>query len=276
MCDAHVINTVKERMLSRREFFKTTAAAAAGVAAATAAPISLPVAAAGGGGWSVSDLTHTTSEDFPTFGGVPTFAKKQLYNYAENKFNMFDITVNEHTGTHIDAPLHFSADGWSVDAIPVSKLIAPLCIVDIRAKAAANADAQLTPDDLRAWVAQHGEIPDGACVAMNSGWDAHVNSAKYRGADADGKLHFPGFHVESAAYLLEETTAVGIAVDTLSQDYGPSPDFAFHYAWLPHNRWGLECVANLSALPATGATIIAGAPKFAGGSGGPTRIFALA
>ena len=69
---------------------------------------------------------------------------------------------------------------------------------------------------------------------------------------------------------------VGIAVDTLSLDHGPSADFATHYAWLPTNRWGLECVAGLSALPATGATIVVGAPKFHGGTGGPTRVFALA
>ena len=68
---------------------------------------------------------------------------------------------------------------------------------------------------------------------------------------------------------------VGIAVDTLSLDFGKSPDFAVHYAWLPQGRWGLECVAGLDALPAAGATMIVGAPKHRGGSGGPTRVFAL-
>jgi kynurenine formamidase len=46
--------------------------------------------------------------------------------------------------------------------------------------------------------------------------------------------------------LLETTTASGIAVDTLSLDFGPSPDFATHNAWLPSGRWGLEAVANLA------------------------------
>ena len=86
-------------------------------------------------------------------------------------------------------------------------------------------------------------------MAMNSGWDAFVNDAKFRNADDDGVMHFPGFHVEAAQMLLEETGAIGIAVDTLSLDHGPSPDFATHYEWLPTNRWGLECIANLDALP---------------------------
>ena len=74
--------------------------------------------------------------------------------------------------------------------------------------------------------------------------------------------------------LLEESSAVAMAVDTLSLDHGPSQDFATHYAWLPAGRYGIENLANLDALPENGATIIVGAPKTKGGTGGPARIFA--
>ncbi len=157
----------------------------------------------------------------------------------------------------------------------MEKLVVPLCIVDIREKATADADAQVTPDDLKAWVAANGEIPENACVAMLSGWGAHMGTEKFRNADGGGKLHFPGFHAEAAKYLIEESKAAGIAVDTLSLDHGPSPDFATHYAWLPAGRWGLEAAANLDKLPAKGATLILGAPKHRGGTGGPARVFAL-
>ena len=72
------------------------------------------------------------------------------------------------------------------------------------------------------------------------------------------------------------TGARSIGVDTLSLDFGQSPDFATHYAWLPSGRFGIECLANLDALPASGATIVIGAPKHRGGTGGPARIMALA
>jgi kynurenine formamidase len=224
----------------------------------------------------VFDMTHTLGPDFPTYFGEPQFAADQLFNFADNGFNLFNLTINEHTGTHVDAPLHFSADGASVDAIPVSDLVIPLCIVDIRAKAAGDVDAQVTPDDLKAWIAANGPIAERACVAMNSGWAAKVATDAFRGADAEGKLHFPGFHIEATQMLLEETSAVAMAVDTLSLDHGPSPDFATHYAWLPAGRYGIECIAGLDGLPAAGATLIVGAPKHAGGSGGPARIFAMA
>ena len=90
--------------------------------------------------------------------------------------------MNEHTGTHLDAPLHCSADGRSVAEIPVRQLVRPLCIIDIRAKAGEDPDARVTPDDLRAWIGTHGPIPAGACVAMNPGWAAKVDTLAFRGA----------------------------------------------------------------------------------------------
>jgi kynurenine formamidase len=113
---------------------------------------------------------------------------------------------------------------------------------------------------------------------MNSGWAAKASGPEFRGADParPGTLHFPGFHVEAAQMLLEETGAAAIGVDTLSLDHGPSQDFAVHYAWLPAGRYGIECMANLDRLPASGATLVVGAPKVRGGTGGPARIFAMA
>ena len=274
MCDICVMNAVKTKMLSRRNFFKSAAGGALAAAAGTG--LAGPAQAAGMTmGMKPADMTHTYDENFPTYFGVPGISKEQKFNFADNGFNLFELTINEHTGTHIDAPLHFSADGNSVDEIPVEHLVAPLCVIDIKARAAQDPDAQVTPDDIKAWIAANGDIPAGACVAMNSGWDKHVNSDKFRGADAEGKMHFPGFHIEATKMLMEETGAASMAVDTLSLDFGLSADFATHYAWLPSGRFGIENIANLDAVPAAGATLVIGAPKHRGGSGGPARIIAL-
>lgn len=272
MCDACVIESVKNRMLSRRSFFRAAAAGAATVAAASSGALSPALAQAP---TKATDLTHELYEEFPTFFGQQQFWREQKFNYKEHKFNLFELRVNEHTGTHLDAPLHFSEDGKSVAEIPVSDLVVPLAVIDIRAKADANPDAQLTPDDIKAWISANGDLPKKACVALLSGWGKHLGTDKFRNADAEGKMHFPGFHVEAVQYLAENSSAVGIAVDTLSLDYGISPDFATHYAWLASGHWGLEAAANLDQLPAKGATLIVGAPKVRGGTGGPSRVIAL-
>lgn len=271
MCHHCVIESVKSNMLSRRSFF--TAAAGAAVVAATATPTPLFAQQAAPG--KAEDLTYELYDKFPTYFGDQQLFIEQKFNFKDHTFNLNEWRINEHTGTHVDAPLHFSADGKSVAELPVEDLIAPLVVIDIRAKAADDADAQVTPDDIKAWTSANGELPEGAVVAMLSGWGAHVASDKFRNVGADGKtMHFPGFHVEAAKQLLETSTKA-IAVDTLSLDFGPSPDFIVHNTWLPSGRYGIEGVANLEKLPAKGATIVVGAPKVRGGTGGPARVFAL-
>lgn len=275
MCDRCIIENVKEKMLSRRNFFRGAAAVAATTAASAAmaqAPAPAPAVTAATA--KIHDMTHELHPDFPTYFGAQQFFMEQKFKYSEHKFNLFELRVNEHTGTHIDAPLHFSADGKSVAEIPIESLIVPLVNIDIREKAAKNPDAQLSPDDIKAWMSKNGPLPKNCCVAMNSGWDAHVNNARFRNADDKKVMHFPGFHIEAAKMLIKDGNAVGIASDTLSLDFGPSPDFAVHYNWLASGHWGLECITNLSALPARGATLIVGALKVRGGTGGPCRVFA--
>lgn len=276
MCDLCVINSVKQRMLSRRDLFKAAAVGSGAAAtAALAGAVTGAMPAMAQAPTKISDMTHELYPAFPTFGGGEQFQMSKVFDFAKDGYNLFELRVNEHTGTHLDAPLHFSADGQSVAEIPIENLVAPLCIVDIKARAAENADTQVTPDDLKAWISAHGDIPAGACVAMNSGWANHVATDRFRNADADGVMHFPGFHVEATRMLMEEADVVGIAVDSLSLDHGISQDFAVHYSWLPTGRWGLECIANLDHLPAVGATLIVGAPKNRGGTGGPSRVMAM-
>ncbi len=219
------------------------------------------------------DLTHALDPRFPSFD-EDSFALESIASLDTDGYNMGRWHLIEHSGTHIDAPLHFANGGLAVDQIPLERLILPLAVVDIRASAEADPDAELTPEELLRFEAEHGAIPEGACVAMLSGWDRYVTSAKFRNDDDLGIMHFPGFHAEAAALLIERN-AFGIAVDTLSLDHGPSSAFATHALWLPSGRWGIEALANLALLPPTGATLVVGCPRIAGATGAPCRAFAL-
>lgn len=272
MCDACVMQNVARR-LGRRGLMAAVAAAGAtlGLSAHPAAAQVLRSTAVS----RAIDLTHTLRPDFPTFGGTPAIEIERVLSFARDGYNINKLTYTEHVGTHFDAPMHFSADGATVDMIPVNALVCPLYVLDVTAKAAADPDYQATPQDLAALEAAHGRLPGGSCLALRSGWDAHVATPRFRNADAAGAMRFPGFRPDLVPLLLERGVA-GVAVDTLSLDHGGSRDFAFHTTWLGAGRWGVECVANLAAVPVAGATLVAGAPKIAGGTGGPGRVIALA
>ena len=93
--------------------------------------------------------------------------------------------------------------------------------------------------------------------------------------DNAGVRHFPGFGVDAAQFLFNERSVVALATDTASLDHGPTDEFPTHVLWLGGNRYGLESVAALDAVPPHGATIVVGAPKIAGATGGHTRVIAL-
>lgn len=59
----------------------------------------------------------------------PTFTK--LYQHPLHPIQETELTINLHTGTHVDAPLHIIPDGTTVDAYPLSKFYGPAIVVDV-------------------------------------------------------------------------------------------------------------------------------------------------
>jgi kynurenine formamidase len=228
---------------------------------------------------TVVDLTHTLSPAFPyipvkdaTFplriSPIATIAERGVYA------NKWELT--EHNGTHIDAPSHFWEGGLHLSDVPLSSLIVPAVVIDIRARAASDVDATVEVADLVAWEARHGRIPEGAGVLMSSGWDSRAGTAeRFVNADPQGILHFPGFSREAIRHLLEQRRIAGVGVDTLSIDPGTDARFQGHRLLARANLWALECLAGLDRLPPVGAVLIIGASKVAGASGGPARVLAF-
>jgi kynurenine formamidase len=272
--------------LNRRGFFQ--GAVAAGFAATAIAPAeaetraATKTAAAAGSNQArhhfkeVVDLTHTMSPEFPTFFGVPGVELQQQYDFKKDGFNLNWWKIIEHAGTHLDAPIHFSEHGATADTIGAGELVVPLAVVDVRKNAEGDADYRMSIEDVVAWEKRFGKLPARCCVAMLSGWASRVgDAARFTGKDAAGSFHFPGIAPELAEWLLKERNVLGLAVDTLSLDNGPSKDFKTHHIWLPAGRWGLENVANLEKLPPSKAFLVVGLPRVKGSTGGPVRLIAL-
>jgi kynurenine formamidase len=259
------------RALDRRGFFTGAAGAFAATAIAPATASAAPRRFT-----RVIDLTHTMSAEFPSYFGVPGIEMQRQTEFKKDGYNSYWWRIFEHAGTHLDAPLHFTESGTSADALPADALVVPLAVIDVAFKAEQNADYLLAREDIANWEKRHGRLPDRCCLAMHSGWARHAaNSGKFTGRDVSGVYHFPGVSPQAAEWLIKERSVVGLAVDTLSLDNGPSKDFKTHYLWLPSGRWGLENVANLDKVPAANATLVIGAPKVKDATGGLSRVMAL-
>ena len=222
----------------------------------------------------IIDLTHAMHDGMPFWpGGVP-FRMTRLVDYDKG-YQLHKFEMGENTGTHVDAPSHFIKGNRTIDRIPLSDLVLPAVVIDVKARASKNPDYQLSAADIRAWEAKHGPVPARSLVILNTGWHRRfADPAQYINMDDAKVMHFPGFGKDSAEWLLKRNvTAIGI--DTLSLDHGASKDFATHIIMLKANKYQIENLANLDALPAKGATVVIGVLPVKDGSQAQARIFAL-
>ena len=178
-------------------------------------------------------------------------------------------------GTHTDAPVHFFKGGRTITDLTPAELVAPAVVVDVAAKCAADADYALSVEDLAAWEAAHGRIPDGSLVCMRTGWAAKFGDpAAYCNADAAKTLHFPGFGEAAAKFLLSERSVAGIGIDTLSLDCGNSTSFPVHVAVLGASKYQVENMV-LDAVPPAGAVFVTLPFKVKGVQEASARVFCL-
>lgn len=271
MCAPKVMEYVNKKF-SRRDLFKL---GTTGLAATSLTTLSRTQAQDNMLSYSkLIDLTHTLHADFPMFPGAPAPKFNTLVTVKDNGYYGLVWELWEHSGTHMDAPAHFVDGGLTADILPLEMLIAPIAVIDIQNKAANDPDTMVTIDDITAWEAAHGPLPDGVMVMMNSGWDQRVNQPESFINATDGTMHFPAFSPEAAEFLVNERNITGIAVDTLSLDAGKATSFDVHVTILGAGKFGLENVANLGQLPASGAHLIVGNLKIKHASGGPVRLLA--
>ena len=218
-----------------------------------------PASSSATGFHSVVDLTHTIdAQSLVLEPAGPSVSWRQQF------------------GTRIDAPARFGRGLWTVDQIPAARLLAPLVVLDVSADTRNHPDYQISVEDIARWEQAHSQIPAGSVVIARTGWDSRWNSAKdYRNADPEGTMHFPGYSEEAAKFLVEGRNALGLGIDTLSIDHGPSKDFPVRQYTLAHSVYQLENVANLERAPAWGGMVVVAPAKLERGSGGPVRILAL-
>ncbi|MEV4351265.1 cyclase family protein [Actinoplanes sp. NPDC049596] len=243
--------------------------------AAVVASVAVAAPAEASGRRGLLDLTYPLTTAFPAFSPGEEAARRTVAAIADDGYYMQEWTTVEHIGTHVDAPVHFTAGGRVATELRPDELIRPAVVIDIARRAARNADTVVTVEDIKAYERRYGRIPDGAAVFMHSGWGAKVGDAgAYRGTDANGTLHFPGFGLEATEWLLRHRRIGSLGVDTLSIDPGVSEGFETHLALTGADRYGVENLANLDRLPRRGATVFVGLIPYEAGSGGQARVLA--
>ena len=233
----------------------------------------------------IIDLSHAYSEETVYWVTAKEFELDTVFAGDTDKgfyYSANNFSTAEHGGTHLDAPIHFSKTGQTVEEIPLEKLVGSAIKIDVSENAKDRPDYLITIEDLTNWESQSGHnIPEGSIVLLHTGFSKYYpNKEKYlgtteRGDHAIALLHFPGLSPEAAQWLVDNRSIHAIGIDTPSIDYGQSQLFKSHVILLSENIPVFENLTNLDILLKDGFDIIALPMKIEGGTGAPLRIIAL-
>ncbi|MFH8492039.1 cyclase family protein [Streptomyces longisporoflavus] len=201
------------------------------------------------------------------------------------------MTIDEHTGTHFDAPSHFVPPSDSglpgaspsgdvtAEKVPVSQLMGPACVIDVTSLTDSSDDPGVSPvitaEHIIAWEERHGPLTPSDVVLLRTGWDRHYQ----RGAAGAPYLHdvivtqrepgWPAPDTAATELLLERgVRCVGIDAPSMGLAHDGVP---VHVLGLSSGAVYIECLTGLDLLPARGAWFCFLPLKVEGGTGAPGR-----
>jgi kynurenine formamidase len=225
----------------------------------------------------VVDLSHVVSPKIPLWPGDPHVVFTVVATMAKDGYYLREFAIGEHSATHMNAPNSFvSSNTQAITSYSPQQRVVPAVVIDVRKKCAADADYQLTKQDVADWESTNGQIAPGSFVIMLTGWEDKWNDPKaFINQDAKGNLHFPGFAKATTMWLVSDRQIAGVGIDTHGVDPGLDTSYATNTEMAETHRIAIECMANLDQLPPQGATLILAPLQLQNGSGSPMDIIAL-
>jgi arylformamidase len=177
---------------------------------------------------------------------------KNVSNFVTGKVYETQLTLDAHTGTHIDAPLHMIENGATMDSIDLESLVGPARVLDLT-----HVQDGISQADLEPFAIQAGE------------WLLF----KTRNS-ASEEFDFEFIYLkEDAAHYLHTLKIKGVGTDGLGIERA-QPNYATHRTLLSA---GIHVVEGLrfKDVPAGNYFMVIAPLKLAGIEAAPARAFLL-
>jgi arylformamidase len=167
-------------------------------------------------------------------------------------WNLSQISMSAHTGTHIDAPLHVVADGLAIDQMPLDAMIGPSRVIEITSRHAVE------PDELRGQEIGAGDRILFKTINSQRGWTNSRFLEDYVGVSP------------AAAEFLAARGVQTVGIDYLSIGrYGQEGETT-HRTLLRAGIWVIEGL-DLAAVAAGAYDLVCLPLKLVGAEGAPAR-----
>lgn len=207
----------------------------------------------------IVDLSLEIYDKAPTFWPDPKTSVVEHLKIANLKYNITQLVMSTHVGTHLDAPFHFFDDGKTVDQLDLGKGFGPAWVLDFSDK---GSKATITVEDLKRY---QDKITAGARLILRTGWDRVFPNEAYF-------TDCPGVAPDACRYLADAGIAC-LAMD-MPTVYGPEY-VEVHHVLLRAEILVVEGLAHLDALTRPRVLFMALPLRIKGRDGSPCRAVAV-
>ena len=202
------------------------------------------------------DVTVLVSEEMPVWPKDPAVALPLAQSIARgDAANVTRIEMGAHTGTHIDAPIHFEPNGCGIDQLPLDVLVGPCRVFDLTAVPGHINRAVLAQCDMR-----------GVTRALFK----TRNSQRWARGERTFDPNFTAVAADAAVELVARGVKL-VGVDYLSVEPFGSKEHPVHHILLRANVVVVEGL-NLNDVPAGDYELLALPLKLRGADGAPARV----
>ncbi len=203
------------------------------------------------------DLTLTYHPNMP---GVSFDTARTL---EKDGWNAKTLHLYSHSGTHMDAPLHFGVDGPTIDQTPLKSCIGSAWVVDL---SGIGAKELITVDDLGDVATQ---FQADESLLLKTGWSRFLKEEKYRN-------ELPRISEELADWCVQnKVKMLGVEPPSIADVNNLEEVTRIHQILLKGGVTIVEGLTNLEKINREKVTFMALPLKIAGGDGAPARAIAI-
>lgn len=208
------------------------------------------------------DLSHPLEDGQLNFPFDPKISIVVHNTIDSIGYNISQISMSSHQGTHLDAPFHFYDDGKTLDQMRLEQFYGPATLIDLAPGGDLDAETPLTVDMFE----PHAEVfQPGAKIIYRTGWNRMFGKPEFFS-------DFPTLTLDAAQWIADRKIGM-LGMDT------PTPSTEWkecHHILL---KEGVEIViveglTNLEKLPEH-FTFIGFPLNLKGRDGSPIRAVAI-
>ncbi len=208
----------------------------------------------------IVDLSWEFTADTPIYPGDPEPSVTVATTLENEGYNLSTLVMGTQTGSHVDAPYHFSNEGATIDQMELDFFLGDAIVVRVTDK---KAEEAITMEDIEPYKEQ---ITPGKIVLFNTNW--------YKKRGTEEFFHHPYVNGEVAHYLVEQGVRF-IGIDTINADQTGGTEFPGHDLFSEKRLMIGENWAYFDRIDFENPYSIAIPMKVVGCDGSPVRAIAV-